>query len=215
MRARSLRCKHSVKPAMLNGIPHKFPSFVMQVQRSHVFTTKLLAVSNLPSLLQTIPIAPPTFLYVVTVCWAFHIHISVLDKASRCLCITCSVSLMWVHSTVCMHRHNSQWDCSHTTFSPPPLLVNSSASYLPMPSTVNITVGQYHDHPLRLTVVNSCYAWSPHETTSMLCVNEKIIPQCTTFHETLSLCKIWSMWVLRLLSFASSTGLRRRTMWCE
>ena len=47
-------------------------------------------------------------------------------------------------------------------------------------------------------------------------VNANIILQCTAFHKTLSSCKILSVWVVQLLSFASSTRLRRRRLrFCE
>ena len=36
-------------------------------------------------------------------------------------------------------------------------------------------------------------------------VDVKIVPQCTIFHETLASCKILGLWVLWLLSSASST----------
>ena len=116
----------------------------MQVQKSHVCATKLLTVYNSP-LPQTIPIAPLNFLYVVTVCWTFWYPYLHVRQRPRCSYITCSVLLM--RSTAqraCID--NGKWGRSHTTFSPPPSLVfvtvNFLASYLPMPSTMNITVGQ-------------------------------------------------------------------------
>ena len=41
-------------------------------------------------------------------------------------------------------------------------------------------------------------------------VNVDIIPHCTAFHESLSSHKIWSVSILRLLSFTSSTRRRKR-----
>ena len=92
----------------------------------------------------------------------------------QCPCITCSVWSIAQH--VCID--NSSWGHFRTTFSPlPPLVfvtVNSSQRrtfqcHLPLTSPWDNT-SSTNDDPLCLTSVNSCYAWSPHGTTSMLWV---------------------------------------------
>ena len=142
-----------------------FPSFVMRVQRSHIFATNLLAVSNSPSLPLTIPIALPTFLYVVTVCWAFHIHISVLAKGHDVRALmqcfaqrACIDNSQWGHSyhSLCLLQSTLQ----HRTFQ----------CHLPFNIRYHGTFSSTTGHPLRLTCLNSCYDWSPHGTTSVLWV---------------------------------------------
>ena len=155
----------------------------MQIQRLHVFATKLLAISKSPSVPQMIPIPPLTMLHVVTVCWtAFPIHIFVLPQSP---CISRSGAVILWSTALCVCINDSQRGHSHTSFSPPlpPLVfvtVNSQMLYFPsIMVSINITTG------------NIPYAW-PVSTPVSCGFHMGQSPRCGCSH-LVSMVVWWTM----------------------